>query len=98
MKIELESKRHSLIITLRLLVILAMIALAGSATPERTPDAMPPSQVSESTWRQADDDIIAELRAATVTARNFAREKMGRWKQLAMEKAEADFIPWFSSY
>jgi hypothetical protein len=88
----------ALIIIRRLPIILVMIYLAGCATSKHTQDATPPIQVSESTWRQVDSDIIAESRTATVSAKNFAREKMERWKQLAMQRAEADFIPWFSSY
>lgn len=85
------------ITSLRWPIILAVIALAGCATTERAPPA-PPIQVSESVWRQVDSDIVAESRMATVAAKNFARERMERWKQLAGQRAEADFIPWFSSY
>jgi len=90
----------ALIITLRWPIILVMICLAGCATPERAsiPGAIAPVQVPESTWRQVDSDIVAESRTATAAARNFARDKMEHWKQLAQQRAEADFIPWFSSY
>lgn len=88
----------SLIVTLRIPVILAMIMLAGCATPERAPEPVPPSPVAASTWRQVDSDIGAESRAATSAARSFTYSQMENWKQLASQKAEADFIPWFSSY
>lgn len=89
----------TLICNLRILIILGVVTLAGCATPERaTPDTVPPMEISESLWRQVDSDIVAESRLATVTARHFAREKMEHWKLLVRERAEADFIPWFSSY
>lgn len=86
------------IITLRWPLILAAIALAGCATTERSPTPPPPIEVSASVWRQVDSDIVAESRDATAAAKDFARQRMERWKQLAGQKAEADFIPWFSSY
>lgn len=90
----------SLFVTLRFPTILVMIALAGCATPERVPEQAPPAPapVAASTWRQVDNDIGAESRAATSTARSFAHREMEHWKQLASQRAEADFIPWFSSY
>ncbi|WP_265943332.1 hypothetical protein [Dechloromonas sp. A34] len=88
----------SLIVTLRVPVILAMIVLAGCATPERAPELVPPPPVAASTWRQVDSDIGAGSRAATSAARSFAYSQMENWKQLASQRAEADFIPWFSSY
>lgn len=87
----------SLIVTLRLPAILVMMALAGCATPERVPE-LPPPPVAASTWRQVDSDIGAGSRAATSAARSFAHREMESWKQLAGQRAEADFIPWFSSY
>lgn len=90
----------ALIFALRFPVILMMIALAGCATPERAPEPVPPPsiEVSESTWRQVDSDIVAESRVATSAIRDFAREKMAHWKQLVSQRSEADFIPWYSSY
>ncbi|HJV93031.1 MAG TPA: hypothetical protein VJ572_06100, partial [Azonexus sp.] len=87
-----------MIAPLRFPTILVMIALAGCATPERAPELAPPPPVSASTWRQVDSDIDAESRAATSAARSFAHRQMENWKLLANQKAEADFIPWFSSY
>lgn len=88
----------SLIVTLRFPTILVMIALAGCATPERAPDLAPPTPVAASTWHQVDNDIGAGSRAATSVARNFAHRQMENWKQLASQRAETDFIPWYSSY
>ncbi|MBI2276462.1 MAG: hypothetical protein HYU74_03845 [Dechloromonas sp.] len=88
----------SLFVTLRFPTVLVMIALAGCATPQRPPEQAPPTPVSASTWRQVDTDIGAESRAATEAARGFAQRQMENWKQLASQRAEADFIPWFSGY
>ena len=86
------------IVLLKSPIVVLIIVLAGCATPDRVPDLAPPIQVSESTWRQVDRDIVAESQAAAEAARDFARRQMADWKQLAAQRAEADFIPWFSSY
>lgn len=88
----------SLIVTLRFPIIFVMIALAGCAMPERAREVAPPPPVAASTWRQVESDIGAESRAATSAARSFAHRQMENWKQLANQRAEADFIPWYSSY
>lgn len=90
--------RQSLIVTLRFPIILVMIAVAGCATPERVPDLAPPIQVSEDVWRQVDSEIVAESLAASGAAKLFAHRQMEHWRKLVAQRAEADFIPWFSSY
>lgn len=81
-------------------IILGLLALAGCATPVRAPDPPPPPpiEIPASTWRQVDRDIVAESRAATSAARSFAHQRMSLWRQRVTQRAEADFIPWFSSY
>lgn len=88
----------ALIVTLRFTIVLVMIALAGCATPERVPELAPPVQVAEGVWQQVDTDIVAESLAATGPAKRFAHRQMEHWRQLVAQRAEADFIPWFSSY
>jgi hypothetical protein len=83
---------------LRSAVVLLAIAVAGCATPDRVPELAPPVQVSESTWRLVDDDIAAGSQAAREPAAGFAQRGMEQWRQLVSQRAEADFIPWFSSY
>jgi hypothetical protein len=82
----------------RSLIVTAIVALAGCATPERPRDLAPPVHVSESTWRQVDRDIGAASLAATGSAGNYARGAMARWRELVAARAEADFIPWFTGY
>lgn len=86
------------ILILRPLIVAAVVALAGCATPERPRDQAPPVHVSESTWRQVDQDIGAASLAATGSAANFAGGAMAHWRELVAARAEADFIPWFTGY
>lgn len=88
-------------ILLRRLCIVLILALAGCATQPRPPAPLPPSpveEISEDVWQQVDRDIHLESVAAKDLATNFARRQMERWRQLAADRAETDFIPWFSSY
>lgn len=88
-----------MMILLRLLCIALMLALAGCATP---PPVLPPTpaavQIPEHVWQQVDQEILSESAAAKAQATGFARRQMERWRQLAADRAETDFIPWFSSY
>ena len=88
----------SLAANLRLADLLLMLGLAGCAVPERAPPAAPPVPVSEATWQQVDSDIVNGSLAAKGSAKSFVRHQMERWQLLVTEKAEAAFIPWFSSY
>lgn len=87
-------------ITRRLLCIALMLTLAGCATQPLPPPPPAPSpmQVPEEIWQQVDRDIHDESVAARDLATNFARRQMERWRQLAADRAETDFIPWLSSY
>lgn len=85
----------------RLLCIASLLALAGCATqplPPAPPTPSPVAEISEEVWQQVDRDIHHESVAAKDLATNFARRQMERWRQLAADRAETDFIPWFSSY
>lgn len=89
----------NLSIALRSAIVLVAIAVAGCVTPPgRVPELAPTVQVPESTWRQVDNDIAAGSRAATGAAKSLAQRQMEQWRQLVSQRAETDFIPWFSSY
>lgn len=94
------TNRHAMDLsrTLRCSALLLLLALGGCATRDRVPEAAPPIQVSEETWQQIDHDIAAGSLAASGPAQAFARSQMEHWRQLVTERAETDFIPWFSSY
>lgn len=78
---------------------LVVLGLAGCATPERLSEPLPaPPPVATHTWQQVDRDILAEAQAASDVAKDFAGRRMAQWRQLVEKRAEADFIPWFSSY
>lgn len=88
-----------MMISLRPLCLALMLALAGCATqPQAPPPSPSPIPVAEEIWQQVDQDIHSESVAAKDLAANFARRQMERWRQLAADRAETDFIPWFSSY
>ncbi|MCG2575498.1 hypothetical protein LZ012_00655 [Dechloromonas sp. XY25] len=84
---------------LRLLCLALMLALAGCATQPPAPLRAPaPVQIPEQVWQQVDHEILGEAVAARAQATSFARRQMEHWRQLAADRAETDFIPWFSSY
>lgn len=84
---------------LRLLCLAVMLALAGCATQLPVPPPAPaPVQIPEQVWQQVDQEILSESIAAKAQATGFARRQMERWRQLTADRAETDFIPWFSSY
>lgn len=88
-----------MLIQLRLLCIALLLTLAGCATrPVLLPPPPPPSEIAEDVRQRLDRDIHAEALAAKVIATSFARRQMERWRQLATDRAESHFIPWFSSY
>ena len=82
---------------LRSLVLAVLIALAGCATTERGRPASAVT-VSQDTWRQVDQQIIAASKSAVGQAEVYARGSMEHWRVLVYERTEAEFIPWFSSY
>jgi hypothetical protein len=84
---------------LRLGVVgLLVVLLAACASPQRTPEATPPVQVSETVWWQVDSDIVGASRAATGPATNYARGFMESWRSRVARRIETDFIPWFTGY
>ena len=88
-----------MMIKLRLLCMLLLFALAGCATrPPPAPPPEPPGEMAEDVRQQLDKEILAETRDAKAIAIGLARRQMERWRQLATDRAETDFIPWFSSY
>ncbi|TWC20996.1 MULTISPECIES: hypothetical protein [unclassified Pseudomonas] len=82
---------------LRSLMLAVLIALAGCATTERGRSANAVT-VSQDTWRQVDQQIIAASKSAVGQAEVYARGSMEHWRGLVYERTEAEFIPWFSSY
>ena len=80
------------------LIVALMMALAGCATKDRAPDQTPPVMVSEDTWRQVDWDIVTASVAAKESVKDYARRSMANWRDLAYQRTEADFIPWFTGY
>src|SRR5574343_1788831 len=88
-----------MMIKLRLLCMLLLFALARCATrPPPPPPPKPPAEMAEDVRQQLDKEILAETRDAKAIAIGLARRQMERWRQLATDRAETDFIPWFSSY
>ncbi len=88
-----------MMIKLRLLCLVLLLALAACATPPPpVPAPALPSEIAEDARQQLDREIHAEAIAAKAVATGFARRQMERWRELATDRAETDFIPWFSSY
>jgi hypothetical protein len=84
---------------LRLLITILMLNLAGCATPPPSQQPPPePPHIPETTWQQADCEIHEVTIETQRQAIAFARGQMEQWRQLASDRAETDFIPWFSSY
>ncbi|MCQ4347228.1 hypothetical protein NGA35_07265 [Pseudomonas stutzeri] len=66
----------------------------------RTPPPVQPptaAEVSASTWRQVDSDLLAASREAREQAAEYAEDLMGRWMQLVRQRTDEHFIPWFGS-
>lgn len=83
---------------LRILLVAVLLALAGCASQERSPEPPPPVVISQSTWRQVDSDIASASQDATGEAKDYAQDLMQRWRSLVYQRTDAEFIPWFSSY
>ncbi|MDY7565486.1 hypothetical protein QN400_11480 [Pseudomonas sp. RTC3] len=80
------------------LIVALMMALVGCASKNHAPDQTPPVLVSEDTWRQVDWDIVTASLTAKGSAKDYARSSMANWRDLAYQRTEADFIPWFTGY
>lgn len=85
------------------LIVAAMAALAGCATPSappppRMPDEPPPVHIPESTWWQVDTGIGAVSLEAMAVARSYASGPMENWRRRALQRTEADFIPWYTGF
>ncbi|MBA4360794.1 MAG: hypothetical protein C0411_08725, partial [Pseudomonas sp.] len=83
---------------LRSLIVPVMVVLAGCATPVRAPVVAPVVVVSQSTWRQVDQEIVAASQSATEQTKIYARGAMDYWRTRVYQLTEENFIPWFSSY
>ncbi|WP_210643832.1 MULTISPECIES: hypothetical protein [unclassified Pseudomonas] len=82
---------------LRSLMLAVLLVLAGCATSQRGQQAAT-VVISQDTWRQVDQQIIAASKSALEQAGLYARGSMEHWRALVYERTEAQFIPWFSSY
>jgi hypothetical protein len=85
-------------LNLRSLIVAVMVVLAGCATPPPAPIVAPIVVVSESTWRQVDQEIVAASKSATEQTKIYARGAMDYWRTRVYQLTEENFIPWFSSY
>ncbi|MGB5829320.1 MAG: hypothetical protein WBH22_23125 [Pseudomonas mandelii] len=83
---------------LRSLIVPVMVVLAGCATPVRAPVVAPVVVVSQSTWRQVDQEIVAASQSATEQTKIYALGAMDYWRTRVYQLTEENFIPWFSSY
>ncbi|GID04277.1 hypothetical protein [Pseudomonas sp. 008] len=81
-----------------LIAAVLLVVLAGCVTSARAPVAVAPVVVSQSTWQQVDQEIVAASQQATEQARVYARGSMEHWRTRVYEQTEEVFIPWFSSY
>lgn len=87
-----------MMLKLHLPCIALLLALAGCATRPVPSPPPPPGEIAEDVRQRLDRDIHAEALTAKAIATGFARRQMERWRQLATDRAESHFIPWFSSY
>ena len=78
-------------------MLAVVLVLAGCATPQSGQQATT-VPVSQDTWRQVDQQIIAASKSAIEQTGVYARGAMEHWRVLVYQRTEADFIPWFSSY
>jgi hypothetical protein len=83
-------------LNLRSLMVALLIVLAGCSTPAHV--VAPAVVISQSTWLQVDEEIVAASQSASEQARVYARGSMEHWRELVYARTEANFIPWFSSY
>ncbi|UVJ41982.1 hypothetical protein NVV94_14930 [Pseudomonas sp. LS1212] len=79
-------------------IVVLMMALVGCTTPARAPAPMPPVVISENTWRQVDQEILAAAIAAQEPLKDYVRGSMDGWRVRVHERTETVFIPWYTSY
>jgi len=77
-------------------MLAVVLVLAGCATPQRGQQVAPVA-ISQDTWRQVDQQLIAASKSAVEQAALYARGSMEHWRTLVYERTEVEFIPWFSS-
>lgn len=80
------------------LIVALMLVLGGCATADRAPEVTPPVHIPETTRWQLDSDIGTASLAARGRARDYARGAVDNWRGRLDQRAEADFIPWFTGY
>src|SRR5512139_3482181 len=84
--------------SLRFLIVASVVTMAGCAAPGRPLPPSPPAAASKTDWQQVDRDLSAASLDARKSAGNYARGQMEKWRSLAQQRTEADFIPWFTDY
>ena len=89
---------RTVIFALHAVAVVLALAVGGCATPERPAERTPVIEIAESTWRQVDDDIGAASAAATDAAGFYAQTAMETWTSRIRQRAEEEFIPWYTSY
>lgn len=80
-----------------IVLIAALLALAGCAGKARAPEP-PPVVLSLAAWAQIDREIVAASHGAAGSAQDYARRSMRVWRERVQARTEADFIPWFTGY
>jgi len=85
-------------LSLRSLIVVVLLVVAGCATAPRAPVQVPQVMISRGTWQQVDREIIEASQSATEQTKIYARGAMDYWRTRVYELTEENFIPWFSSY
>ena len=81
------------------LFVALLVALAGCASTDRSPEPTPPLvEIPESTWWRVDADIGPASLAAPGQAGKYGRGEMEDWRSYVQARTDADFIPWFTGY
>lgn len=81
---------------LRALIIPLMVILTACASATKpAPNAV---AISDATWHQVDQEILAASKTATAPARRYATQTMDSWMDSVYQRTESDFIPWFTGY
>lgn len=80
------------------LIVVAILALAGCASPVHAPQTPIAVPVSAATWHQVDRELVSASQQATEQVKLFARGSMEHWRTRVYQQTEENFIPWFSSY
>jgi len=85
-------------LSLRVLILVWMLLLAGCAGLERAHEVAAPTVVSPQVWQQVDVDLIQASEQATVQADAWARSTMEYWRTRIYQQTDEKFIPWFDGY